>query len=258
MVKNAKVFGLRSTGVRKFPVVLRVEVKTQTITPVVAHRAVKPAHSRARSTDTNRHTQRARRRRPKERNPVTLTTLDPKPALVVIDLQKGLMAIPTVHPIEEVVDRAARLAGGFRRHRLPVVLVNATGRAPGRTEAERTRNPERSASSDWAELVDELDAQPEDHLVTKLRWGAFHDTSLDAHLRGLGVTQVVLAGVATSIGVESTARSAYEHGYNVLLATDAMTDRDPAAHDNSVQRIFPKLGETATTVEILDLLERTR
>ncbi len=76
--------------------------------------------------------------------------------------------------------------------------------------------------------------------------GAFHGTFLDAHLQELGVTQVVLAGIATSIGVESTARSAHEHGYQVVLATDAMTDRDPAAHDNSVERIFPRLGETAT------------
>jgi nicotinamidase-related amidase len=189
---------------------------------------------------------------------VALTTLDPKPALVVIDLQKGLMAVPTVHPIEKVVDRAARLASAFRRHRLPVVLVNATGRAPGRTEADQARSSDFTPPSDWADLVDELDAQPDDHLVTKLRWGAFHDTSLDAHLQELKVTQVVLAGVATSIGVESTARSAHEHGYHVVLATDAMTDRDPAAHDNSVERIFPKLGETATAAEILDLLNRTR
>ena len=193
-----------------------------------------------------------------KRDPVALTTLDPRPALVVIDLQKGLMAVPTVHPIEKVVDRAARLASAFRRHELLVVLVNATGRAPGRTEAGQARSSDFTPPSDWADLVDELDAQPDDHLVTKLRWGAFHGTSLDAHLQELGVTQVVLAGIATSIGVESTARSAHEHGYHVVLATDAMTDRDPAAHDNSVERIFPKLGETATAAEILDLLDRTR
>jgi nicotinamidase-related amidase len=194
----------------------------------------------------------------RKRDSVALTTLDLKPALVVIDLQKGLMAVPTVHPIEKVVDRAARLASAFRRHHLAVVLVNATGRAPGRTEADRTRSSDATPPSDGADLVDELDAQPDDHLVTKRRWGAFHDTSLDADLRELGVTQVVLAGIATSIGVESTARSAYEHGYNVVLATDAMTDRDPAAHDNSVKRIFPKLGETATAAEILEVLDRTR
>jgi nicotinamidase-related amidase len=187
---------------------------------------------------------------------VALTTLDPRPALVVIDLQKGLMAVPTVHPIEEVVGQAVRLTRAFRRHQLPVVLVNATGRAPGRTE--RGPGGNFAPSSDWADLIDELDVQPDDYLVTKQRWGAFYDTSLDAHLQELGVTQVVLAGIATSAGVESTARAAHEHGYHVVLATDAMTDRDLAAHDNSVERIFPRLGETATTAEILDLLDRTR
>jgi nicotinamidase-related amidase len=72
------------------------------------------------------------------------------------------------------------------------------------------------------------------------------------------VTQLVLAGVATSLGVESTARSAHEHGYHVVLATDAMTDREAAAHDNSIERIFPRLGETATTTEILEMLEKTQ
>ncbi len=68
----------------------------------------------------------------------------------------------------------------------------------------------------------------------------------------------MLTGVSTSAGVESTARSAHEHGYHVALATDAMTDRDGDAHQNSVQRIFPKLGETATTDDVLTMLDKTR
>jgi len=189
---------------------------------------------------------------------VAVTILDPKPALVVIDLQKGLMGVASVHPVENVVAEAARLATAFRRHHLPVVLVNATGRAPGRTQAGPVRSADFTPGSDWADLVDELDVQPDDYLVTKQRWGAFHDTSLESYLREHDVTQVVLAGIATSIGVESTARSAYEYGYHVVLATDAMTDRDPGAHQNSIERIFPRLGETATTAEIIELLNRTR
>ena len=69
-----------------------------------------------------------------------------------------------------------------------------------------------------------------------------------------GVTQVVLTGVATSAGVESTARSAYDLGYNVTLVVDAMTDRDADAHRHSVEKIFPRLGETATTDDVLKLL----
>jgi nicotinamidase-related amidase len=185
---------------------------------------------------------------------MALTTLDEKTAIVVIDLQKGIVSVPTVHPIAGVVQHAATLVKAFRRHGLPVVLVNVAGRAPGRTEAGM---PNFTPPPDWTELVAELEVQPEDHLVTKMRWGAFYGTSLDATLKKLAVTEIVLAGVATSIGVESTARSAYEHGYNVVLATDAMTDRDPVAHGNSVGRIFPKLGETATTAEIIAMLEKT-
>jgi nicotinamidase-related amidase len=181
-----------------------------------------------------------------------LTAIDPKAALVVIDLQKGIVDAPTVHPIGPIVERSATLADAFRRHGLPVVLVNVTGRGPGRTEL--SRSPGIISSPDWADLVDDLGPHPGDHLVTKQRRSAFHDTGLDAHLRGLGVTQVVLTGISTTSGVESTARSAYDHGYHVVLATDAMTDIDPDAHANSIERIFPKLGETATTAEILDML----
>jgi len=75
-------------------------------------------------------------------------------------------------------------------------------------------------------------------------------------MKKLGVTQVVIAGIATSIGVESTARYAYELGFNVTLAVDAMTDMNLDAHINSVTRIFPRLGETGTTQEIIDLLDK--
>ena len=182
-----------------------------------------------------------------------VTALDPKTALVVIDLQNGIVAMPTIHPASEIVGRAAELAEAFRSHDLPVVLVNVAGVAPGRTE-QSMRSGQLPAG--WSDLVPGLGRQPTDHTITKLRWGAFHDTDLAEHLRSLGVTQVVLAGIATSVGVESTARSAHEHGFNVTFATDAMTDMNPDAHANSITRIFPRLGETGTTTDIIALLDR--
>jgi nicotinamidase-related amidase len=184
-----------------------------------------------------------------------LSTVDPKPALVLIDLQKGLRGIPGApYSMDEVIKRAAGLAAAFRSYQLPVVLVSVNGQPPGRTDT-RPSGGAHSLPEGFAELVDELDVQPSDIRVTKKSWGAFQATPLDGLLRDLGVTQVIVGGVATSAGVEATARSAYEYGYNVVLATDAMTDTDAAMHDNSVERIFPKLGETATTSEIVELLQ---
>ena len=180
-----------------------------------------------------------------------LTRLDEQAALIVIDLQKGVAGLPTAHPAGEIITRAARLARAFRERGLLVVLVNVDGTAPGRTDAGAAKVPR---PAEWTELVPELDQQPGDYTVTKQRWGAFIGTSLNDFLRERGVTQVVLAGISTSIGVESTARSAFDHGYNVTLVTDAMTDRNSDAHRHSVETIFPRLGETTTTDAVLNLL----
>lgn len=182
---------------------------------------------------------------------MTVTVIDPVSALVVIDLQNGIVNSHRTDAVDAAVRQAVSLVAGFRRHSLPVVLVTVTGGPPGRTDG---RSAERVLPDGWDVLIGELDVQSGDHLISKRRRSAFHDTGLDTRLRDLGVTQVVLAGVSTSSGVESTARSASDHGYHVVLATDAMADPDAEAHRHSVERIFPKLGETASAADILELL----
>ncbi|SEN97641.1 Nicotinamidase-related amidase [Actinacidiphila rubida] len=180
---------------------------------------------------------------------MSVTTLDPRTALVVIDLQQGIVALDTVHPAAEVVARSAELAAAFRARGLPVVLVNVAGLAPGRTDGGAggaVGFPE-----GWADLVKELDQQPGDITVTKHQWGAFTGTGLDQALRRRGITQIVLTGISTSIGVESTARFAHELGYHVTIATDAVTDTDAEAHARSVGTIFPRLAETGSTADVL-------
>jgi nicotinamidase-related amidase len=183
---------------------------------------------------------------------VPLSTIDPKTALIVIDLQQGIVSLPTVHPIGDVVKNASALADAFRRRGLPVVLVNVDGGAPGRTEQPRRTT---TFPAGWTDLIPELNRQPSDIVVTKRTWGAFASTDLEDQLKALDVTQVVVVGVATGTGVESTARQAYEQGFNVTLAIDAMTDMRPEAHDYSIAKVFPRLGETGTTKEIIDLLD---
>lgn len=180
-----------------------------------------------------------------------LTQLDPIAALVVIDLQKGIVGLNTVHPAAEIVSRSAQLARAFRECHLPVVLVNVAGRAPGRVQAQFNFSP----PPDWTELVSELGRQPSDYTVTKLQIGAFYGTALEQILRRRGVTQVFLTGISTSAGVEATARQAYDQGYHVVLVTDAMTDRDAEAHRYAAEKIFPRIGETTTTDEVLSALK---
>lgn len=186
---------------------------------------------------------------------MAVTTLDPKTALIVVDLQKGVVGLPTAHPVAEVVQNASALAASFRQHGLPVVLVNVAGAATGRVNQARSQS---SLPADYAEIVAELNQQAQDHVVTKRTWGAFTNTDLHAYLQQRGVTQVVFAGVATSIGVESTARFAHEYGYNVTLALDAMTDMNAEAHQHTVTRIFPRIGECGSTQEIIALLDHAR
>jgi nicotinamidase-related amidase len=189
-----------------------------------------------------------------EINHMPLTALDPNTALIVVDLQKGIVNGSFIHPISGVLHRTRALIDVFRAKSLPIALVNVAGRAPGRTE----QGPRSSTllSEGWTDLLPQLDQQPGDLVVTKRSWGAFATTDIEQQLKALGVTQVVVIGVVTSIGVEATARQAYEQGFNVTLAVDAMTDLQNEMHDYSIRNVFPRLGETGTTQEIITLLQK--
>jgi nicotinamidase-related amidase len=184
---------------------------------------------------------------------MSLTTLDSNIALIVIDLQKGIVSGNFIHPIASIIGQTRQLIDVFHAKNLPVVLVNVAGRAPGRTE--QGPRASQTFAEGWADLLPQLDRQPSDLVVTKRSWGAFATTDLEAQLKMRGVTQVVVAGVATSIGVESTARQAYEQGFNVTLALDAMTDLREEAHRYSIANVFPRIGETGSVQEIISLLE---
>jgi nicotinamidase-related amidase len=187
------------------------------------------------------------------------TALDPKTALVVIDLQKGLSAYPTVHPFRDVVAHTVRLADAFRSAELPVVLVTVGFSADGgdRLRSRSTIAPRiPSSSPDFVDLVPDLGPKPGDLRIVKRQWSAFYGTELDLQLRRRQVTGIVMAGVATSIGVDTTARAAYERGYNITFASDAITDLDPVAHEFVITKIFPRMGEVDTTDALVALLRR--
>ncbi|GAB2528024.1 isochorismatase family protein [Spirosoma aerophilum] len=195
-----------------------------------------------------------------------LTSLDKHTALILIDLQKGIATGDKAHPVPDVIANAARLKAAFRAAQLPVVVVHVEpiGAPASRVRSERSNFPKDDAGQQQAlaemrktgffDIVDPVQPEPDDLQITKETWNAFYNTPLHDELTKRNITGIVLAGISTSIGVEGTARSANERGYNITFATDAMTDNVAAAHNNSLAYIFPRIGELATTQEIMDKL----
>ena len=182
-------------------------------------------------------------------------TLDARTtALVVIDLQRGIVATPTVpHASADVIARASELAHQFRSRQLLVVLVRVDP-GPGGILFPRPvcdiERPRMNPGPDWAEILPELGPKPGDVVVTKHHPCAFNGTDLDVHLRRRGIQTIVLCGIATNIGVEATARVGFELGYNLVFAEDAMAARDPELHAVSVSKFFPTIGRVRRVADI--------
>ncbi|HUP03835.1 MAG TPA: hydrolase [Bryobacteraceae bacterium] len=182
-----------------------------------------------------------------------------KTALVVIDLQKGVAQRQTApYSPAQVIENAAALAAAFRAAGAPVFLVRVTP-SPDRKDALHPKSdtswPVSTPPPDWANLVPEMGPKPGDFVITKRQWGAFYGTELDLQLRRRGMTSIVLCGIATEIGVESTARDAYERGYEQVFARDAMAGITPESHHHTIERIFPRMGQVRSTAEILEAMK---
>jgi nicotinamidase-related amidase len=182
-------------------------------------------------------------------------------AIIVIDLQKGIANMPggAPHSRPSVIANAARLLAAARAAGAQPILVHVGGAPDGadrlHTPTDQTWKPTGPLPPDWSELIPELDRQPGDLVILKRQWGAFYGTDLDLQLRRRGLTAIILCGIATEGGVESTARDAYERGYELLFAEDAMTGISAESHANSVERIFPRMGRVRSTEQIIAALK---
>ena len=185
-----------------------------------------------------------------------MNQLDPRTtALVLIDLQKGVMAKPWApYSASEVLVTAMQLAGKFREVKAPVVLVNV-GWSRDFKDALRQpvdqpfQAPPGGLPADFMELADGL-KHPGDICITKRQWGAFYGTELDLQLRRRGVQTIVLGGIATNIGVESTARQAYELGYSVVLIEDMTSSASVEMHQFAYKNIFPRISRVGKAADV--------
>ncbi len=183
-----------------------------------------------------------------------------KTALVVIDLQKGIAGRQTVpYASATVVKNAAALAEAFRKNGMPVFLVRVTPSPDGKDALHPIADvarpvPAQPFPPDWAEIVPQMGPKQGDFVITKHQWGAFYGTGLDLEFRRRGITTVVLCGISTNIGVESTARFAYEYGYQQIFAEDAMSAMSAEEHTFTITKTFPRIGLVRKTKEILAAL----
>lgn len=187
--------------------------------------------------------------------------LDPKEtALVLIDLQKGILQRQTApHSVTDVLARAVRLANQFRAVGAAVVLVKVSYSPTGEDRLTQPTDAPLMGSPDpgWDELSPELGRTDRDILITKRQWGAFYGTALDLHLRRRGIRTIVIGGIATNFGVESTARDAYERGYALVFVEDAMAALTPEAHGFALTTIFPRIGRVRSTDDVMTALTRS-
>jgi nicotinamidase-related amidase len=188
--------------------------------------------------------------------------IDPsKTALVVIDLQNGIVRIPAgPHSAPEVVARAAKMAAAMRAARGTVVFVRVAPSPDGKDALKPiTDIPSTVAigapSPDWSELAPELKTEIGDILITKRQWGAFYGTELDLQLRRRGVDTIILCGISTNVGVESTARDAFERGYQQIFVEDAMAAREAEDHRHTANTLFPRIGRIRSTEDVLAALK---
>lgn len=181
-----------------------------------------------------------------------------KTALVVIDLQEGIVN-RELSPFtgEQVVQNAKTLVNAFNEKEAFVVLVRVSS-IDGKDMLKPNTDSNINAiqlQEGWDNLIPELTNIKNAHIITKKQWGAFYGTDLDLQLRRRGIDTIVLCGISTGIGVDTTAREAYQHGYNQIFPEDAMTASMKEEHDYVCKRIFPRIGQVRTTKDVVSSLK---
>jgi len=177
-----------------------------------------------------------------------------KTALVVIDLQKGIAARQTMpYSADTVIANSASLVKAFRESKMPVFLVHVKSSKETMLNVISDDTFARPANmpADWADFVDQISPAQEDVVITKKQWGAFYGTDLDLQLRRRHIDTIVLCGIATDYGVESTARFAYEYGYQQIFPEDAMASMSVEQHNAAVNFVLKRMGRVRKTEEIL-------
>lgn len=183
---------------------------------------------------------------------------DPKTtALISIDLQGLVLGRPLApYSAQQIVDNTAAIAKKLKADGGTTIFVTV-GFSSDYIDAvnqpvdETIAFPEGGLPAAALAPPPEIAALTPDVAIVKRQWSAFYGTDLDLQLRRRGIKTVILTGVATNFGVESTIRDAYAANYAVIVAEDAVTTFSREMHEFSCTRILPRLSRIRKTAEIL-------
>ena len=180
--------------------------------------------------------------------------LDPRTtALVLIDLQNAIVSRDTKpYSASEVIERSRRLADAFRAKNAPVVYVRVVISDLLSLPADEEMTLPKDMPASLSEIAESAGMQNGDLLISKRHWGAFAGTGLEDELRSRGIVTVVLAGIATNIGVESTLRQGTGLGFGFVTVEDACSTFSPELQDFAFSAIFPRLSKVRKTQQVLD------
>jgi len=183
-----------------------------------------------------------------------MTALDLDPAttaLIVVDLQNGLLARPLApHSSKTVLGNTVTLAETVTAHGGPVIRVTMDFSDLPRQAVDASSQMPEGLPAQFFELAPEIAALT-GVIVTKRQWGSFHGTALDLLLRRRKIEVVIVCGVATNFGIESTVREAWQHGYAVVVAEDACSSLSTEMHEFAVAKIFPAIARIRPTARIV-------
>jgi nicotinamidase-related amidase len=182
-------------------------------------------------------------------------------AIVVIDLQLGIASMPVEpYKTDTVVQNAKRMVEVFRKNQALVFLVHVGPSKDGKDTLQPLSDQPMQWSGprpdNWMDFVPEIGPEPTDLIITKRQWGAFHGTELDLQLRRRGISTIILCGIATNIGVESTARFAFEYGYSQIIVEDACSARSKEEHEHCFKTTFPRIARIRSTDDVLAALRQ--
>ena len=180
---------------------------------------------------------------------------DPRPVLLLMDFQHGIVERIADPAVVEAADRAAKAA---RAAGIPVMFVRVAFR-PGYPEAAASNAAFSALATQAGDAMTQdhpgtqvhaaltpLDGEP---VIIKRRVSAFSGSDLDVLLRAAGADTLVLAGISTSGVVLSTLRQAADLDYRLTVLEDACADRDEEVHRVLTEKVFPRQALVTTADE---------